>query len=74
MQTLPRALVASPPHAVLPLGVQMQLRRAALNNDISAIDRFTDTLVQAGLVRPRSDCAWMTRAEISRTLTGPQGR
>ena len=37
MQTLPRALVASPPHAVLPLGVQMQLRRAALGKDIDAI-------------------------------------
>jgi len=71
MQTLPRALVASPPHAVLPLGVQMQLRRAALNNDISAIDAITDSLVTVGLARPRGDCAWMTRAEISRTLTGP---
>ena len=68
------ALVASPPHAVLPLGVQMQLRRAALNNDISALDRSADTRVQAGLVRSRSDCAWMTRAEIGRTLAGLQGR
>lgn len=69
MQTLPRALVASPPHAVLPLGVQMQLRRAALDRDISAIDRITDALVQAGLYRPRSECAWMTRAEIARAVT-----
>lgn len=71
MQTLPRALVASPPHAVLPLGVQMQLRRAALNNDISAIDAITDSLVAVGLARPRGDCAWMTRAEILRPLAGP---
>ncbi len=74
MQTLPRALVASPPHAVLPLGVQMQLRRAALGKDIDAIDRITDSLVVAGLCRPRGDCAWMTRAEIGRTLAGLQGR
>ena len=33
MPTLPRALVASPPYAVLPLGVQMQLRRAALGKE-----------------------------------------
>ena len=68
------ALVASPPHAVLPLGVQMQLRRAALGKDIDAIDRITDSLVVVGLCRPRGDCAWMTRAEIGRTLAGLQGR
>lgn len=73
MQTLPRALVASPPHAVLPLGVQMQLRRAALNNDISAIDRITDSLVVVGLARPRGECAWMTRAEISAMARTPSG-
>jgi len=39
-----------------------------------AVKRCTDTLVQAGLVRSRSDCAWMTRAEIGRTLAGLQGR
>lgn len=74
MQTLPRALVATPSHAVLPLGVQMQLRRAAVDNDITAIDRITDALAQAGLVRPRGECAWMTRAEISRTVAGAWAR
>jgi len=68
MQTLPRALVAVPPHAVLPLGVQMQLRRAAADRDIAAIDRITDALATTGLVRPRGDCAWMTRAEIARAV------
>ena len=66
--------VASPPHAVLPLGTQMQLRLAAAVRDVAAIDAITDELVQLGLVRPRSDCAWMTRVELARTLAGPLGR
>lgn len=74
MQSLPRSPVATPPHAVLPLGVQMQLRRAAGDNDIMAIDRITDALAQAGVVRPRGECAWMTRAEISRTVAGAWAR
>ena len=66
--------VASPPHAVLPIGVQMQLRRAAIDRDMGAIDAITDSLVVVGLARARTECAWMTRAEISRTLAGPVGR
>jgi hypothetical protein len=66
MQTPSRGLVATPAHAVLPIGVQMQLRRAALDHDHLAIDAITDALARQGLCRPRGDCAWMTRAEIAR--------
>lgn len=72
--TVSRPLVASPPHAVLPLGVQMQLRRAAIDRDMAAIDAITDALVQVGLVRPRGACEWMTRAEIVSTMQGPRAR
>ena len=64
MQTNSRAPVASPAHAVFPIGVQMQLRRAALKGDMVSIDAITDALVRVGLVRPRTACEWMTRAEI----------
>ena len=65
---------ASPPHAVLPLGVQMQLRRAAMAGDLPAIDAITDALAKQGLVRPRGACAWMTRAEILSSMQSPRAR
>lgn len=71
MQTIHRGQVAAPAHAVLPLGVQMQLRRAAVDRDFTAIDAITDALAQVGLCRPRGDCAWMTRAEIARAVSRP---
>ena len=74
MQTTPRALVASPPHAVFPIGVQMQLRRAAMNGDMAGIDAITDALVKVGLVRPRGACEWMTRAEIVSAMQSPRAR
>lgn len=64
----------TPAHAVLPLGVQMQLRRAAADRDLLKIDSITDALVQVGLVRPRSACAWMTRAEIVSSMQSPRAR
>ena len=74
MQTNSRAPVASPPHAVLPLGVQMQLRRAAIDRDMVAIDAITDALAVQGLVRPRAACQWMTRAEIVNAMQSPRAR
>jgi hypothetical protein len=74
MKTHPAGRVATPPHAVLPLGVQMQLRRAAINGDLPGIDAITDSLAKLGLVRPRGACEWMTRAEILGTLQGPRAR
>ena len=74
MQTVPHAAPALPPHAVLPIGVQMQLRRAAINADMVSIDAITDSLARVGLVRPRTACEWMTRAEILGTLQGPRAR
>jgi hypothetical protein len=62
--------VASPPHAVLPLGVQMQLRRAGADRDMATIDAITDALAKQGLVRPRGACEWMTRAEIVLAVSG----
>jgi hypothetical protein len=58
-------------HSVLPLGVQMQLRRAAINGDLAAIDTITDAMAKLGLVRRRTECQWMTRAEIISSLQGP---
>lgn len=74
MQTVPHALPASQPHAVFPLGVQMQLRRAALNGDMVSIDAITDAMVTAGLVRPRTACEWMTRAEIISSMQSLRAR
>ncbi len=74
MQTTHRGQVATPPHAVLPLGVQMQLRRAAIDRDHAAIDAITDVLARQGLCRPRGDCAWMTRAEIAQAVARPVAR
>ncbi len=58
-------------HSVLPLGVQMQLRRAAINGDLAAIDTITDAMAKLGLVSRRTECQWMTRAEIISSLQGP---
>jgi len=65
---------ASPPHAVLPLGVQMQLRRAAADRDLATIDAITDALAKQGAVRPRAACQWMTRAEIVSAMQSPRAR
>jgi len=62
------------PHALLPLGVQVQLRRAAANRDLAAIDAITDVLARQGAVRPRGACEWMTRAEIVSAMQSPQAR
>ena len=70
----PGAQVAPTAHAVLPIDVQMQLRAAAIRCDLRAIDAITDAMVRAGLARPRSDCQWMTRAEIVGALQGQRAR
>ena len=61
-------------HFVLPLGAQMQLRRAAIHGDLAAIDTITDAMVKLGLVRPRTECQWMTRAEIISSMQSPRAR
>ena len=60
-------------HSVLPPQQQQQLRLAAAVRDYDAIDAITDDLVRMGLCRRRSECAWMTRADIAQAVTKGRG-
>lgn len=72
MRTSKQAQAPSSLHNVLPPQQQQQLRLAAAVRDYEAMDAITDDLVRMGLCRPRWECAWMTRADLVKTMQHPR--